>query len=65
MNRWSQFDEPDYKFICPDCGIPFNNPANFECPGCGSPDYILTDEFNENQKINARDDDFNDERLGL
>ena len=63
MNRWNQFDPPEFKFICVDCQHKFNSPVKFQCPECKSPDYWPTDEFYENERINAEADIREEERL--
>ena len=54
-------------YVCMICGHEFardifdNEPE--ECPGCGSTDFITTEEYIENERINKRDDELQERNI--
>lgn len=48
--------------ICMDCDATFDE-FLYECPCCGSDDVLDYNQYQENQRINRRDDEAADRRL--
>ena len=54
-------DEPEY--YCYECDRFFDEPDGNLCPLCGSPSWVDSAKYNENERINQEDDFKEDEIL--